>query len=243
MSFTRLSREGLLNRLKLRIKEFYENERQLLIDKASERALVFRLGTYLLNDFLPAEVYAEYNRMHHPDGSVSAKTVPVTNEDESRNIRFDDAEDIAGSENNSIEEGVDHEGNDEPSEKLIIPDLAIFIKDRDAALADKLVIEVKKSTGYTSGSGFGNDIFKLKEFTKIPGRFGYILGCHLILDKDYFLVVCYWMGQARSLFKFDYNHNRNQWTEHQLEQLNGFEYTSLAVLKRMLRENEREQQA
>lgn len=193
------TKNNLLNTLVIRIKDFYENEneRQLLVVDASERAMVFRLGARMLNDFRPAEVYAEYNRMYDPEGNVDIKRIGDTN---------------------------------------VCPDLAIFTNDKKIDGADKLVIEVKKTTGDYPELDYSNDVFKLKNFTSYP--FQYLLGCHLILGLNFFIVVCYWAGQPRSILKFDYDHEHNLWTECRKNYPDGFEYNTYAELIRRFHEGE-----
>ena len=67
------TKEELLHILVAGIKRFYREENHLLVDEVCERAVAFRLGTKLLNRFKPADVYAEYNRRHDPDGFARKK--------------------------------------------------------------------------------------------------------------------------------------------------------------------------
>ena len=193
------TKNNLLNTLVIRVKDFYENEneRQLLVVDASERAIVFRLGARMLNDFRPAEVYAEYNRMYDREGNVDIK-------------RSHGA--------------------------IVCPDLAIFTNDKKIDGADKLVIEVKKTTGDNPETDYSNDVSKLKDFTS--PSFQYLLGCHLILGLNYFIVVCYWAGHPRSILKFDYDHDRNLWSEQRQNYPDGFEYNTFAELTSYIPENE-----
>ena len=195
------TKNNLLSTLVIRVKDFYENEneRQLLVVDASERAMVFRLGARMLNDFRPAEVYAEYNRMYDREGNVDIKRIGDTH---------------------------------------VCPDLAVFTNDKEVDGADKLVIEVKKTTGEYPETDYSNDVFKLKRFTVQDGSFHYLLGCHLILGLNYFIVVCYWVGYPRSILLFDYDHEHNLWTEHRRDYPDGFEYKTFAELMRHIPENE-----
>lgn len=193
------TKRNLLSTLVIRVKDFYENEneRQLLVIDASERAMVFRLGARMLNDFRPAEVYAEYNRMYDREGNADIKRMGDSN---------------------------------------VCPDLAVFTNDKIIDGADKLVIEVKKTTGEYPDTDYRNDVFKLKNFTS--RSFQYLLGCHLILGLNYFIVVCYWDEQPRSILKFDYDHDRNLWSEQNLNYPDGFEYNTLAELMSHFSRNE-----
>ncbi|MBR4255198.1 MAG: hypothetical protein IKQ16_08940 [Lentisphaeria bacterium] len=67
------TKEEMLNTLIRGIKRFYKEEHHLLEDQVCERAVAFRLGAKLLNKFKPADVYAEYNKRHDPDGMVRKK--------------------------------------------------------------------------------------------------------------------------------------------------------------------------
>ena len=196
------TKNNLLSTLVIRVKDFYENEneRQLLVVDASERAMVFRLGARMLNDFRPAEVYAEYNRMYDREGNVDIKRIGDTN---------------------------------------VCPDLAVFTNDKEVDGADKLVIEVKKTTGEYPETDYSNDVFKLKRFTVLDGSFHYLLGCHLILGLNYFLVVCYWAGYPRSIHKFDYDHTRNLWSELHVNNPDGFDYNTFAELMSYIPEDGR----
>ena len=119
----------------------------------------------------------------------------------------------------------------------VCPDLAVFTNDKEVDGADKLVIEVKKTTGEYPETDYRNDVFKLKNFTS--PSFHYLLGCHLILGVDYFIVVCYWDEQPHSIWKFDYDHGRNLWAEQHLNLPDGFEYNTFAELMRHFPEDER----
>ena len=54
----------------------------------------------------------------------------------------------------------------------------------------------------------------------------------------FFLVVCYWAGHPRSILKYDYEHEHNNWTEHRRGYPDGFEYKSLDELLSMFPEDE-----
>ena len=58
-----------------KIKDFYDNERNLLDDDLGERALVFRIGGRLYNAFDKCSVHCEYNKAHRADETTS-KSIP-----------------------------------------------------------------------------------------------------------------------------------------------------------------------
>ena len=58
-----------------KIKDFYDNESQLLNDDVGERALVFRIGCRLYNVFPGCSVYCEYNKAHG-DNETTSKSIP-----------------------------------------------------------------------------------------------------------------------------------------------------------------------
>lgn len=201
MSMITFPKEALLTKLIPAIKKFYVKDRQLLVKKVGERAVMFRLGVRMLKAFRPAEVYAEYNKRENPyTGQTEPKGLINLNKETSS------------------------------------PDLAVFFNRKPDP--NMLVIELKTSYSSCTRQRIKNDIDKLKEYTSlIPAvedelPYAYHLGCHVFLDKNYFLIVCYEEGHPYSVLKCDYDYISNSWTDHQSQEVSeDFEYNTLAELK------------
>lgn len=207
MRMITFSKEALLAKLIPAIKRFYATDRQLLVKKVGERAVMFRLGVRMINEFRPADVYAEYNKRENP---YTGETQP--------------------------------KGLINLHKTTSAPDLAVFFN--RVLDPNMLVIELKTSYSSCTRKRIKNDKDKLKEYTSlvIPEDelpYAYHLGCHIFLDKNYFLIVCYQEGHPYSILKFDYVSIQNVWIDHLPQEVSeDFDYHTLDELISRFQEGE-----
>ena len=123
----------------------------------------------------------------------------------------------------------------ELGKKTSAPDLTVFFNDPMPS-PNLLVVEIKTSYSGHTGKQIENDKQKLKYFTRRESEisYQYHLGCHLFLDKDYFLIVCYSEGRPCSIFKYEYDCIHDSWTDLPPQDTpEGFEYRLLSDLNRL----------
>lgn len=123
-----------------------------------------------------------------------------------------------------------------PGQVHTYPDLIVFFDNvpRDeppnSLSLNQLFVEVKKS----QNDRLQSDLNKLKWFTDDSYKLQYVLGCHLFLDVNSFLVVCHHHGFPYSVLKYEYDYIHDSWTSPQmLDVPPWFEYHSFSELNRM----------
>lgn len=109
------------------------------------------------------------------------------------------------------------------------PDLLVFSNQTRDRLPNKLVIEVKMVYQTISSDDIEHDICKLAYFTDQNNEYKYLLGAHLFLNTDNFLVVYFCDGKAYHVCR--YTQNRALWQEETLDISSNFQYSTFTNLE------------
>lgn len=93
-------------------------------------------------------------------------------------------------------------------QKTSYPDLLVFSNEENDWRPNKLVIEAKMDYQYHDQFDVQHDKRKIKFFTNNNEEYKYIVGTHLLLGKDFFIIAYYENANLLKLERYEENHGK-----------------------------------